>query len=478
MNDGGSDVPRSRFGAVGTQMTAEAALRTARSDPHRSFISTVESVETVETVEAFGELVSVPAGSARSGSRPTGSASSGNGLTGVPFAAKDNLDTRDLPTTANTPGLLRSVPARDNPVIRSLRRAGAVLVGKTNMHELALGITTNDAAFPATRNPADPARSAGGSSGGSAAAVADGTVPFALGTDTGGSITIPAAWCGVFGFRPSSGRWPGEGVVPLAPTRDTVGVLADSLARIAEVDSVVSGASGVSPGREGAGLTRTAPLRIGVPMDDSEFLAELAPGVRAVWERSLAGLDAAPDLELVRLETDGLHRLEQACGGEIEFYEISHALSQYLRGLAGGPSFAELRERVARTDVGELLDQSWACRDRSEQYRTALETRSRLQDLYRRTLDAHGVAGLLYPSCPITAPRIGEETWEGTGGSSQEVFAIGTRNVNPGSVAGQPVVTVPAGRDAEGLPIGISLEGRRHDDRGLLGVAARIARSL
>ncbi|MCZ2820713.1 amidase family protein [Modestobacter sp. VKM Ac-2977] len=150
-------------------------------------------------------------------------------LAGVPLAVKDNLDTRDLPTTGGTPALRDSRPGRDHHAVARLRAAGAAVLGKTNLHELAFGITSNNAAFGPVRNPHDPARSAGGSSGGSAVAVATGVVPIALGTNTGGSLRVPAAHCGVVGWRPTTGRWGTGRTVPISRTRDTAGVLATSV---------------------------------------------------------------------------------------------------------------------------------------------------------------------------------------------------------------------------------------------------------
>ncbi|MFJ3018501.1 amidase family protein [Streptomyces collinus] len=132
-------------------------------------------------------------------------------LAGVPFAVKDNIDLAGLPTTAGTSFLDRNLPPQSASVVSRLVDAGALAVAKTNMHVLALGVTSNNATFGPVRNPADRDRSAGGSSGGSATAVAAGSVPFALGTDTGGSVRIPAAFCGIVGFRPSTSRYPTDG---------------------------------------------------------------------------------------------------------------------------------------------------------------------------------------------------------------------------------------------------------------------------
>lgn len=435
------------------------AYERARSDDHGAFVAVAE------------EAVSAP--------EPP----SGSPLGGLPYAAKDNLDTRELPTTANTPALLGTRRAHDNPVLGRLATAGARLIGKTATHELALGITTNAAAFPATENPRDSVRSPGGSSGGSGAAVAAGIVPFAIGTDTGGSISIPAAWCGVFGLRPTTGRWPGGGVVPLSRSRDTVGVIADSVERLSAVDAAVTGAATANAE---AAAQAAGSIRIGVPEPDGTFTGRLADEVRGVWEESLERLGAADSVELVPVEAEDLHRLERRCGHEIEFFEIACGLEEYLAGLPQPLSFAELVERAARDDVREALRESAQAQGRAAQYAEALATRAALQARYDALFAAHGLAGLLYPAVPIAAPRIGEERTRALG-SDDDVFTVGTRNVNPGSVAGQPVVTLPGawargpGRGAGAGPrpaVGVSLEGARGDDRRLLAAARALASVL
>src|SRR3954470_5044211 len=185
-------------------------------------------------------------------------AGSGAGrLAGVPLAVKDNLDTLELTTTGGTPALRHSRPGRDQHAVARLRAAGAAVIGKTNLHELALGITSNNAAFGPVRNPHDRTRSAGGSSGGSAVAVATGVVPLALGTDTGGSLRVPAAHCGVVGWRPTTGRWGTGRTVPISRTRDTAGVLATSVDDVVLVDGIVTGEPVPAPSDR--------PVRLGVP---------------------------------------------------------------------------------------------------------------------------------------------------------------------------------------------------------------------
>ena len=151
-------------------------------------------------------------------------------LHGVPLALKDNLDTAGMPTTGGTPGLRRHRPMQNAPVVQKLLDAGAIAFGKANLHELAYGITNNNGGFGAARNPYDAARIPGGSSGGVGAAVGARIVPAGIGTDTGGSVRIPAALCGIVGFRPTTGRWSTAGVVPISHTRDTPGPMARSVA--------------------------------------------------------------------------------------------------------------------------------------------------------------------------------------------------------------------------------------------------------
>ena len=225
-------------------------------------------------------------------------------LAGVPFAVKDNIDTKDLPTTGGTESLRNSMPLRDAPVVEALLDAGARLVGKTNLHELAFGITGDNGSFGAVLNPHDTECSAGGSSSGSAAAVALGIVPFALGTDTGGSVRIPAAHCGVVGMRPTTGRYPSSGVIRLSWTRDTVGVIAATVERVAEVDAILTGQTGYSePDLSG--------LRLGWPTDG--FIDDVDPEVLVSMAQVRSVLEAA-GVTIFGVGTAQLQKIDAECG--------------------------------------------------------------------------------------------------------------------------------------------------------------------
>lgn len=394
-------------------------------------------------------------------------------LAGVPLAVKDNLDTRDLPTTGGTPALAHSRPGRDHYAVARLRAAGAAVMGKANLHELALGITSNNAAFGPARNPHDPSRSPGGSSGGSAAAVAAGIAPIALGSDTGGSVRIPAAHCGVVGFRPTVGRWGSGLAVPLSGTRDTAGGLATCVADVAVLDRVVTGAEG-RPEPDG-------PVRLGVPT--AGFFADLHPEVAACAVRTLDRLtDAGVELVEVRL-ADALE-LDGECGFPIVFFETARDLPRYLASLPGPEkelTLADVLAQAASPDVRAALELSASGSVTEEAYRHALEVREQLRQAYGRALrrpDGGRLDALVYPTVPLPAPPIGDDETTELNGRQVPVFLTTIRNTSPGATAGMPSISLPAGETTTGLPIGISLEALPDDDGALLALAARVERML
>lgn len=388
-------------------------------------------------------------------------------LTGLPYAVKDNIDTATLPTSANTPALVGSRREHDHEIVTRLDKAGALLVGKTNLHELAFGITTGAAAHPATRNPFDPSRSPGGSSGGSGAAVGSGIVPFALATDTGGSVSIPAAWCGVYGYRPSIGRWPSDGrAAPLSKSRDAIGVIAESLELLQRVDAVVRDHS--------ADSTPPAKFRVGVPRKAAIYLEPLADDVQERWNHTVQLLEQHDAVELVEVDTEELHELDAACGISIVLYETARDLSAYLAKLPEPVTFEQVRDQAGAEDVRELLTLAWDQRENHDAYQEAMNIRERLRDAWDRLFSDHDIVGLLRPTTPISPTPVGDDIT--TTAFGQEVATFGTviRNTGPGSLAGQPAVTIPVGIGSAGLPVGVTIDGNRDDDDALFALATEL----
>ncbi|MEQ8701942.1 MAG: amidase family protein, partial [Bauldia litoralis] len=233
-------------------------------------------------------------------------------LAGLPIPVKDNFDTAGVATTAGTPALRTNVPKKNAAVLQKLVDEGAFVLGKLNMHELAYGITSNNGAFGPARNPYDPARIPGGSSGGTGVAIGARMAPVGLGSDTGGSVRVPAALCGVMGLRPTTGRYSQQGIVPISSTRDTAGPLARTVDDLALIDSVVTG--------EDAPLADIplAGLRLGVPR--GYFFENLDPRTARVAEQVLDALSKA-GVVLVEAEMDNGGDLDNAAGFPIELYE-------------------------------------------------------------------------------------------------------------------------------------------------------------
>ncbi|MGF1510015.1 MAG: amidase family protein [Myxococcota bacterium] len=259
-----------RFGRIHPEAIAALACRRARDDEHGAFLD----VPTTSPEDARASERRWKEGRLRSR------------LEGVPFAAKDNLLTTDLGTTAGSRMLEDWRAPHDATVVRRLRAAGAVLVGKTNLDEFGMGATGELSAFHTTRNPRFPAWAPGGSSSGSAAAVASGIVPFALGSDTGGSVRLPAAFCRVVGFKPSYGRVSRRGLIAFASSMDCIGILASTVVEAADAFSIISGADPRDQTSVVPGLSATkGALRIGLlEREESTFWTRAEPGLR--WASS------------------------------------------------------------------------------------------------------------------------------------------------------------------------------------------------
>ncbi|MFG2004972.1 amidase family protein [Spirillospora sp. NPDC048911] len=374
-------------------------------------------------------------------------------LHGIPLVVKDNIDVAGQATTGGTPALRDHTVKRDAEVWTRLQTAGALLLGKANMHELAFGVTSNNQAYGPVLNPWDPGRTAGGSSGGTAAAVAGRLAPAGLGTDTGGSVRIPAAHCAAVGLRPSRGRYGRHGVLLVSRTRDTVGPIARSVGDVALLDSVI--APPAARGRTGEGRDGgPAGVRLGVPR--APFWQDLDASTAAVTERRLEDLRRAG---AVLVEADlPPQTVEQAskAGMAMALYEAHWELPYYLAQTPPAPTFDELVQQIAGADVRALLDD--VVRTPASAYQEACRSVvPAFEAVVAGYVRDHDLAALVYPTCPLPAQPVGHDDTVRLNGRQVPLFATCIRNTDLASIIGWPALALPAGLSDDGLPIGLEL---------------------
>lgn len=384
----------------------------------------------------------------------------GGELAGMPFAVKDNIDVAGLRTRAGSPLLDGPPVVADAGAVAALREAGGLVVGKANMHELAFGVTSNNAAFGAVRNPYDRQRSAGGSSGGGAVAVALGAAAFSLGTDTGGSITLPASFCGVVGFRPTTGRYPVDGVVGLSWSRDTIGLHTRTVADAQRVDRIIARTA----------PTFSRPLAETIVAVPRRRYEDIDHEVAAIAERTLDALVRA-GVRLVDVEIVDDLIIGGGPGLDLVLYESALMLAERARSVDPRiRSFADIPDRIVSPDVRAIAEMVADTPLPPAAYADARAARARLRASYAEMFETSGAHALIAPSCPVLPPPIGVDDAVELNGRATPLFPTLTRNTGPGSVAGVPMLTLPSGRSAGGLPVGMTYEGAFFADDGLLAL--------
>jgi mandelamide amidase len=385
-------------------------------------------------------------------------------LHGLPLPVKDSVNTRDYPTTSGTPSLRECRPKEDAPVMRALRAAGALVLGKTNLSEMSLGWSSTNEAFGAVRNPYDPTRIPGGSSGGTAVAVATRMAPLGVAEDTCGSVRVPAALCGITGLRPTTGRYSSEGVMPLAPLYDTIGPQALVVSDLALFDSAVTGEAPLPP---------PAPRGLRLAVSRTHYYAGLDAQVARLADEALAAVRDA-GIEIVEAEVPDLTRLDEAANFKIIFHDSVGSIRGYLEAFGTGVTFEQLvamaspavRENLlARAAPGGRL---WVG---PEAYAAARDVhRPALQESFRAYFRETGAAALVHPATLVPATPIGQDQEVDIGGAKVPFRTAMSRNIGPTSCAGLPGLVLCAGLTRQGLPVGLELAAPAGHDRELLAL--------
>lgn len=430
-----------RRGAVSAVELTEAALdRIATTDPQlNAFITRTPELARAQAAAADADF---RAGVDR------------GPLQGIPISLKDLIDVEGLPTTAASRVRAGHVAAQDAPVVARLRRGGAVIVGKTNLHEFALGTTNEDSAYGPARHPADPERSPGGSSGGSAVSVVTAMCLGTVGSDTGGSIRIPSALCGLVGLKPRYGEITCEGVVPLSRHLDHLGPLVRTVEDARLMYEVLAG---LRPQVGNAVPLSPSALTLGLPR--TFFLDRLQPEVRAAFDAGLERLQQAG----VTVRTVHVPHASDAAAIYLPLVLAEaaalHAVTLETRGEDYTPPVR------ARLEMGRYVP--------GEDFARAL----RGQEILRTEVDAAlaGCDALVVPTVPILAPRLGTST-VAIDGVEASVRNVTLRLTQPFNLTRHPAITLPLPVPAGTLPAGLQLVG--YDTTRLLDVAEAVERAL
>lgn len=378
-------------------------------------------------------------------------------LHGVPIVVKDNIDTAGLRTTAGSKFFADRVPTTDAEVVRRIRSAGAVIIAKATLHEFAFGIRSVNGLVGQCRNPWDPSRIPGGSSGGSAVALVTGMADMALGTDTGASIRVPASLCGVTGLRPTVGRVSNRGSFPVSPPHDTVGPMANSVDDAARLLCVLAGYDEEDPYSSRRELPNFLPrlqegvagIKIGRPRN--HYFDHASPAVGAAVEEALRTLSRLGarivDVDLPEAES------------------IPQAFPAVLIPDARDIHAERLREEDARSWEPQTLERLQAgARYTGIDYARAMRLREGWCVTLRNVFSEVDV--LAFPTTPIVAPLVDDPSSLFEASRALSLHAVG------GSFAGIPGLSVPCGASPEGLPIGLLLEGPKWSEPLLLQVGA------
>lgn len=458
---------------VSTDLTIADALSAFRNGKLTSVELVTACIERAEEGKELNVFITLDGGGALEAARHADeqrkSGQLMKPLSGIPIVIKDNIHTAGLRCTAGSPAFSQYVAREDAPTVRKLREAGAIILGKTNMHELAFGATGYNKAYNTgsgigVRNPYDSSRIAGGSSSGSAAALGARMALGALGTDTGGSMRIPSALNGCASFRPSAGRYSNHGLIPIAKSRDTVGPMALCMSDVILLDSVITDEYELPP-------IALNELRLGVP---SEFWRNLDADTKELTEAALDKLQEH-GVTFVPIDNAGLQALNEPVGFSVVIYEAYECMVKYLSDYGHDMDIEQLAEKIDSPDVRSIyedwvlprkLPSSDGLVDVEPLYKAAQSSgRKALRERYQELFTQHNIDALFFPTTPVIAPLANDDV------NLPSNFECLIQNTEPSASAGIPGVQIPVGLgDSTGLPVGLELDGPQGSDRRLLAI--------
>lgn len=399
-------------------------------------------------------------------------------LHGIPICIKDSVNTFDMSTTAGTLGLQHFQPCEDAPLVRALRDQGAIVLGKNNLHELSWGYSSNNATFGAIRNPYDPTRIAGGSSGGTAVSIAYRMAPLGLAEDTEGSIRVPAALSGVAGFRPTTTRYDSSASVPTTPLFDQLGPHARTVTDLLLFDTVLTGT------HLDLSLPPLEGVRLGVVRP--YFWTHLDAEVERVADAALKRLESA-GMILVEEDLPELDTLIKLITRPVQYHDFRPTLSRYLAQYHAELTFEELIAR-ASPDIQNMTESMTATNGMNYvadvQYEEILQVHlPALHAMYRSYFERTRVAAIVFPAAIIPAPLLQRSVPDAdmrvnVGRESMSFDAAISRNVGPGSTAALPGLVLPAGLTVDGLPVALEFDGPWGQDRQLLTLGLALEATL
>jgi len=394
-------------------------------------------------------------------------------LHGLPIAVKDNLDTRDIRTTGGSSILSQWRPRQDAHVVAKLRKAGAVIIGKTNMHEFAFGITTNNTHYGPTKNPYDYSRIPGGSSGGSGAATAAALCAGAIGTDTGGSVRIPAALCGVVGLKPTLGRVGRGGLMYLSFTRDVIGPITRSVADAAIMLGAIAGPDSKDPESSRNMVPEYLSYlkdgikgkRFGIPR--KVFFEGIHPDTQKVMDDALRVIkELGGTLKEVKVKHIDI---ATPTGFNIVLAECPYLMENYLKAFDPEATIEKYADRLGPDVKPPIAGSKSKPVPGFEYAKSVRQDRNKMIAGFEEAM--YGTDALLLPTTPLPACKIGEDLETELLGKKVNTFLTFIRNCDPISVVGYPAITVPAGYGQTGLPIGLQIVARPWEEYKLFSIA-------